>query len=461
VAEPPLKEREEPTVGSELTIAPPIGNVLIVDDNENNLALLGDVLRGGLYRVRGATSGAEALKIAASRPPDLILLDLQMPGIDGYEVCRRLKADPATRDIPVIVISALDDVNDKVKAFEAGAEDYVTKPFQAPEVLSRVGAHLQLFRLRRELERKNAELARSNEELRQAQERTEHVFSALAAALPGTVLDGKYRLDEKIGAGGYGTVFRAEQLALKRTVALKVFRPWEGSDTTVALERFRREGISACRLNHPNAVSVLDCGISSSGIAYLVMELLQGMTLAELLFSARVVPPERCAEILVPVCDMLGAAHDAGLVHRDIKPDNVFLHRSPQGEEVVKVLDFGIAKLLADADEAAPQTLTRSFVGTPSFVSPERLGGLDYDGRADVYSVGVMLYLMLSGRVPFPLPRENPFLAAVAAIEQPAPRLVGLALPHALETLLMSALAKQPSQRPTAREMGAGLATFR
>ena len=447
-------------MGAEFTHAAPGGTILIVDDNEKNLELLGDVLRGGAYKVRGALSGEQALKIAATRPPDLILLDLQMPDTDGYEVCRRLKQDPATREIPVIVISALDDVTDKVKAFEIGAVDYVTKPFQAREVLSRVGAHLQLFQLQRDLEQKNAELRRSNEELRQAQARTERVFSALAAALPGTVLDDKYRLEDRIGTGGYGTVFRAEQLGLKRAVAVKVFRPWEGSDNTLALERFRQEGISACRLNHPNAVSVLDCGISSSGIAYLVMELLQGRTLSALLSESGALPPRRCAQILAPVCDMLAAAHDAGLVHRDIKPDNVFLHQTPRGDEVVKVLDFGIAKLIGNAAEPGPQTLTRNLVGTPSYVCPERLSGLDYDGRADTYSVGVMLFQMLSGRLPFPLPKANAFAAALAAIQRGAPPLADIELPPALHELVMRALEKEPARRPTAREMAGGLAAF-
>jgi DNA-binding response OmpR family regulator len=447
-------------MGADPPLSSFFGTVLIVDDNPNNLELLGAVLTEGSYRVRGAVSGAQALKIARTHKPDLVLLDLQMPDLDGYAVCRRLKQDAATRDIPVIVISALDDVSDKVKAFEAGAVDYVTKPFQSPEVLSRVGAHLQIYRLRRELEQKNLELVRSNEELKQAQKRTEHVFSALAAALPGAVLDQRYRLEDKIGSGGYGTVFRAEHLALKRPVAVKVFRPWEGSETSQALERFRREGISACRLNHPNAVTVLDCGISSSGVAYIVMELLEGLSLSALLWKAGAIPPDRCVEIMVPVCEMLAAAHDAGLVHRDIKPDNVFLHRPIRGEEVVKVLDFGIAKLLADFEESAPQTRTRTLVGTPSYVCPERLRGLDYDGRADVYSVGVMLYLMLSGALPFPLPGAEPIAAALAAIERDPPPLTDRSLPPALERLVMRALARQPSMRPTAREMAAALAAL-
>src|SRR5262249_53964270 len=243
--------------------------------------------------------------------------------------------------VPVIVISALDEVEEKVRAFEAGAADYVIKPFEPREVLSRVGAHVQLYRLRRELERsrrelagQNEELSRKNEGLEKAERRTRHVFSALAAALPGTVLDGKYRLEEKIGVGGFATVFRAEHLALQRMVAVKVFRPWEGNDTPEALERFKREGVAACRVQHPNAVSVTDFGICVSGIAYLVMELLTGATLADVLHLERSLPLPRSVEILVPVCELLAEAHDAGLLHRDIKPDNVFLHSSPRGEVV-------------------------------------------------------------------------------------------------------------------------------
>jgi len=440
------------------------GAILIVDDNPNNLTLLGNVLRDAGYRVQGAADGPTALRIAASRAPDLILLDLQMPLMDGYEVCLRLKADAATRDIPVLVISALDDVNDKVRAFEAGAMDYVTKPFQAPEVLSRVGSHLQLFRLRRALERKQAELAaqnadlsRKNQELMRAQARTDRVFSAFAAALPGTVLDGKYRLDEKIGAGGFATVYRGEHQALGRPVAVKVFRPKEGNDNPEALELFRREGTSACRLNHPNAVSVFDCGISDAGIAYLVMELLEGTTLSQLLVDGHTLPAQRCAQILGPVCAALAEAHTTGLIHRDVKPDNIFLHQTQRGE-VVKLLDFGIAKVLSRDATAAGAQLTQGIMGTPAYLAPERLTGAEYDGRADVYSVGVVFYQMLCGRVPFPLSQgQGPLAMALASVMRVPPPIT-VSVPPAVERALERALARDPNQRPTASELARTLA---
>ena len=443
------------------------GSVLIIDDNPTIVTLLGGVLVEAGYDVRVATDGARALSVAAVRAPELVLLDLRMPGMDGFEVCRRLKESEGTRAVPVIVISALDDVEEKLRAFEAGAADYVTKPFEPREVLSRVGAHVQLYRLRlalerehaeleksqRELAQQNEELKRKNEELSSAEKRTRHVFSALAAALPGTVLDGKYRLDQKIGSGGMATVFRAEQLELRRAVAVKIFRPWEGNDSPDALERFRREGISASRVQHPNAVTVTDFGISETGIAYLVMDLLRGVTVAEMLRSEVRLPFPRCAAILTPVCNVLGAAHAAGLVHRDIKPENVFLHRTPGGE-IVKVLDFGIAKLIQPTGTEDLNATRGGVVGTLGFVAPERVMGLDYGERADVYSVGVMLYQMLSGRLPFP-PRdeEDVYAALMRQVNERHPPLDVAGLPSGAEELVERALAKDAAERPTAREM--------
>jgi serine/threonine protein kinase len=151
---------------------------------------------------------------------------------------------------------------------------------------------------------------------------------------PGTVLDEKYQIETKIGAGGFGTVYRATHLTLNRPVAIKIFRPAAGNATVESIERFRLEGISTCRVNHPNAISVLDFNITSTGIAYLVMELLEGRTLSSELKEMGRLLPARCAKILLPVCDALNKAHSAGIVHRDIKPDNIFLHQTREGEVV-------------------------------------------------------------------------------------------------------------------------------
>lgn len=419
------------------------GDIVIVDDNPNNLTLLAGILRENGYQVRIAKSGARALELIAFQAPELVLLDIEMPEMDGYEVCRRLKADRLLQSFPVIFISALGETGDKLKGFEAGCVDYVTKPFQDEEVLARVATQLEIYRLRRDLERRNEELAQRNAELLEAHERTNRVFSALTETLPGTILDGKYRLDLKIGTGGFGVVYRATHLSLERPVAVKVFRPTPGNDSADSLERFRREGVAASKFVHPNAVEVYDFGISSNGIAYIVMELLRGFSLSEALESKGVLPLERCIEIIIPVCAALAEAHAAGVVHRDVKPSNIFLHQTKHGE-VVKLVDFGIAKQM---QAGAPDT--GYVIGTSDYMSPERFFSGECDGQVDVYSLGVMFYQMLVGRLPYKSssPKERLLEDAVSI------RSVDASIPPEIEALLASMLAKEPALRPTAKQL--------
>jgi serine/threonine protein kinase/ligand-binding sensor domain-containing protein len=310
-----------------------------------------------------------------------------------------------------------------------------------------------------ELDRKNGELAKKNHELDQAYRQAKKIFSALSEALPGTVLEDRYKLEDKIGAGGFGAVYRAIDLRLQRPVAIKVFRPSnnpEADDTFENLERFRLEAVSTCRVNHPNAVSMIDFGISANGIAYIVMELLEGETLTSEIGRYGRLTPERCAAILAPVCSVLAEAHGQGIIHRDIKPDNIFLHHTKEGE-VVKVLDFGIAKLLGQQEDGAGTNLTvdGGLIGTPVYMAPERFGNKSYDGRADVYSLGIVLYQMLSGSVPFK-PSDGSIWSLIAAHvnQDPPPLRQGkLAdLDPAIEKVVMQALSKDPELRPTVRE---------
>ncbi|MDB4899153.1 MAG: Protein kinase domain, Two component regulator propeller [Gemmatimonadetes bacterium] len=320
-----------------------------------------------------------------------------------------------------------------------------------------------------ELEEKNAQLVAKNrmlaesraETVRSAQ-RSEAIFSALSDALPGTVLDDKYRVEEKIGSGNFGTVYRGEHIFLHHPVAIKVFRPTVGSSGADSLERFRLEGISACRINHPNAVTVLDFDISAGSLAYLVMELLHGQSLADELKTSGAVAPRRALHIAAAVCDVLAEAHAAGIVHRDVKPSNIFLHRG-KGDELVKVIDFGIAKLSDDAvpaGESATATVAGMLVGTPVYMSPERLHGDAYDGRTDVYAVGVVLYEMLTGRVPFEIGEGGSYwrLAMMIATEEPAPpSAVNPAVPQWMDALVMEAMTKDPENRSSAMELARAL----
>lgn len=313
----------------------------------------------------------------------------------------------------------------------------------------------ELDRFIGDLKQKNEELIRSKEELIESHRRANRIFSALQEALPGTVLDNKYRLEDKIGAGGFGAVYRGTHLGLQKPIAVKVFQPLAGNASAESLERFRLEGVSACRINHPNAVSVLDSGISENGIAYLVMELLTGHSLTRELQTSGQLSLLRCAQIIVPVCDVLVVAHAAGIIHRDIKPDNIFLHHGPEGE-IVKVVDFGIAKLIGKNKDSDLQTLTEAggIIGTPTYMAPERLTGRPYDGKSDVYSVGVLLYQMLCGRPPF-MSSGNLMDMVLAHINHPPPPMREFVsdLPEAVEVVVLKALTKDPGIRITANEL--------
>src|SRR6185503_11661999 len=256
----------------------------------------------------------------ASEPIDLVLLDIEMPGMSGVDVLREVRKTRTGLQLPILMATARTDSADVVSALGAGANDYVIKPLDFPVVLARVEAQLRL---------------------REASAASPAV-SADAEAGPGTLLAGKYRLGTLIGSGSFGSVYRARHVDLAHDVAVKVLLTTARSSPD-ALPRFQREGIAACRVKHPNAVAVTDFGVTPGGAAFLVMELLEGHSLQDEMKQTGPFAAPRCAEILTPVCAALAEAHAAGIVHRDVKPGNVFLHRTPHGE-TVKVLDFGIAK---------------------------------------------------------------------------------------------------------------------
>ena len=258
----------------------------------------------------------------------------------------------------------------------------------------------------------------------------------------GRSIDGRFVIRERLGHGGMGVVYRGWQTSVGREVAIKVIRPRPGHDAATA-KRFLREAKLASSLSQPSTVSVIDFGQTEDGILYLVMELLRGRTLAEVLRADGRLGVERAARIAVQVCDALEAAHRVGIVHRDLKPANVMILDDPPGRDLVKVLDFGLAKVI-DADES---TVTQSgrMVGTPSHLSPEVALGEAATPRSDLYAVGVLLFEMLDGRLPFVADNVN--LMVTLHAYQPAPAL-GPHVPPPVARVVARALAKRPEQRP-------------
>ena len=257
----------------------------------------------------------------------------------------------------------------------------------------------------------------------------------------GRDLDGRYTVLEKLGQGGMGAVYRAEQHSVDREVAIKVVNTSLVSDADV-IKRFLREAKLASKLAHPNAVGVLDFGQTEDGVFYLVMELVTGRPLDAVLKADGVFKPERVVRIGTQVCDALDGAHALSIVHRDLKPSNVML--LSQGRDLVKVLDFGLAKSTATDTSMATMTNAGAVVGTPAFMPPELATGMPVDGRADLYSLGCMLYLLGTGRLPFHSESVHE-LMSMHASDDPAPPMSGV--PRRLALVVAKLLEKNPANR--------------
>jgi serine/threonine-protein kinase len=283
---------------------------------------------------------------------------------------------------------------------------------------------------------------------------------AAAEELVGQMLDGRYRIEALLGRGGMGAVYRATHVNMDQRVAIKVLRPHLTGDATAA-RRLAREAKGTYKLETEHAVKVFDFGATESGLVYLVMELLDGRTVAEELAVDGAMAPARAVRIAAQLCDALAAAHRLGFIHRDIKPENVMLVKRGADADFVKVLDFGLAKLIEGAGASAfsvvALTQTDMVFGTPEYMAPEQAMGRTLDARADLYAVGATLFELLTGRPPFV--DAAPMKLLAAHVRQPPPRLSDVRPEIAsspLESLLLRCLAKSPDQRPSS---AASLAT--
>jgi serine/threonine protein kinase len=285
----------------------------------------------------------------------------------------------------------------------------------------------------------------SHERLRTSQEDESRI---------GEIIDGRYRLDALVGRGGMGMVYRAEHVAIRRTVAIKLLHP-SLAGLPELRSRFEREALAIGRIDHPNCVNVTDFGGLADGSLFLVMEYLEGRSLGDELDKLHHLPPRRALRILRHLLVGLGHAHTHGIVHRDVKPENVVLVRQDGEKDVAKILDFGIAKLIGATDQNDGVKLTQAGVafGTPVYMSPEQALGNPVDGRSDLYAASILAYEMLTGHPPFfsddklevlsmHTTREPPAMAGVLARDGH-----GDTVPEAVEQLIRRGLAKRPTER--------------
>ncbi len=481
--------------------------VLVVDDNEDNRAILERRLLRQGYAVECAEDGNRALQMVAEKPFDLVLLDVMMPEVDGYEVLEKIKDDPETRDIAVIMISALDEISSIVRCIERGAEDYLPKPFDPVLLKARISASLEKKRLRdmeveylRQVNRVidaasaveagdyaagslSAIAARDDQlgrlarvfdtmagEVKAREERLRQQVSDLRSAIEettqapreteiareaelevGSVFADRYEILHVVDSGGMGMVYKARDRELGDEIAIKTLHSELLDDDDTLIERFKTEIRLARLISHPSVVRTHDFG-QSDGVYYLTMEYVEGVTARELIDKRGQLGVPSTLAIANQVARSLEVAHEKGVIHRDIKPQNLLLDK----DGVLKVLDFGVAAL---TERTSHLTEAGAIVGTPAYMAPEQLLEETYDERSDLYAVGVVLYECLTGQLPFEAASSIALIAKLLHDEPPAPDAINPEIPSELSGLIMRLLSKGPNDRPaSATELGELLA---
>lgn len=512
--------------------------LLVVDDDATNRNLLARRLRHDGFEVVGAGDGVAALEsIERADPPyDLVILDVMMPRMDGFETLKHVRERFDQTELPVLMATAKADADDVVGALDQGANDYVTKPYDVQVLIARIRV---LVATRRKAARPESQITR---------------LPRTGSVTPGTVLGGRYEVMETLGEGGFARVFKAKQLSTGQIVAVKVLRTLHPEVEAIQRVRFEREMKVIGKLRHPHVVELIDfgqlkarieatqrwseaperaaakarppsdegesrttttggggdgasasaepterpttetgpsvepdpssrptaetepspIGVEQARIAthpkpsltphyelpYIVMEFLDGLTLSRYITRHAPLSAEDAVEIMLPVVHAVAIAHQAGVVHRDLKPPNVVITRSVDGRPHPKVLDFGIS-VPADEDFAR-LTDDGEFVGTPEYMAPEQLAGVgEADRVSDQYSLGVMLYECLCGQRAFRGASLVDLVQRVSAGDFTRPRVHVPDVPAALEEIVLRAMALEPEERfPSTLEFGCALLPF-
>jgi eukaryotic-like serine/threonine-protein kinase len=280
-----------------------------------------------------------------------------------------------------------------------------------------------------------------------------------ADPLMGKVVARKFQVEKLLGVGGMGKVYKARQLTLDKAVVVKVLHDHFRDDPQL-VQRFQREAKAASRLNHPNSIQIIDFGQDDGGVVFMAMEFLQGQDLFALLKKEGPLPPDRLAKVMLQVCSALAEAHEQNVIHRDLKPENIMVEDRRGQKDFVKVLDFGIAKIQDPGEGQQQLTQAGMVCGTPEYMSPEQARGLQLDPRSDIYALGVVMYQLAVGELPFVA--DTPIgIVTKHILEKPVPpreRAPQLNIPEELEGIILKAMEKEADKRfSTVSELGEAL----
>jgi CheY-like chemotaxis protein len=433
-----------------------MARILLVEDDQAFAVMVCNWLTMQEHVVEPLHEGTQAVEQLKHAQYDVIVLDWDLPGVPGVDICRQYRDQGGTS--PVLMLTGRGTVADKEQAFEIGADDYLVKPFHLKELSARIKALLR----RSAPATAQAQPSRSgaSEAMRNYCKICGGYFGADSPACPtdsaplvptpikidelvGTTIADRYIVMALIASGGMAVVYQAWHQFLNRLVAIKLLHT-RFLDNPTHLRRFQLEAQSVSALNHPNIITMFDFGMIATQ-PYLVMEFINGPSLADALKHESLLPLDRAMRIFLQVCDGIEYAHANGIIHRDLKPSNLMLQQAANGEEIVRVVDFGIAKIIPQGDEEVERlTQTGEYFGTSYYMSPEQCMGLGLDARADIYSVGCIMYEVLTGRPPFV--GDNTLDTLQKQIHEPAPSLsaarADLSVVPQLEKVVMKTLEK-------------------
>jgi serine/threonine-protein kinase len=385
-----------------------------------------------------ARSGTDAWR-ALKRPdaPSVVILDWGLEGLSGLEVCRLFRATPHGATAYVLMLTGRQHKTDLIEALEAGADDFLSKPFHARELQLRLAKGIAL---------REASVAK---------------VRAAEVALPptGTIIGGKYRLERRIAEGGMATVWLGVHLSLGVNVAIKFMNP--DLAETADYASFEREARALAQLRNEHIVRVYDHGLDSAGLPYLVMEYLGGESLASRINRNGALAPSEVVSIVEQIAKALGEGHARGIVHRDVKPENVLVveDAEPHDGVRVKLIDFGLARPgpLAAAKQSPENGAM--LAGTPCFMSPEHLRGeAAPDARLDLWSLAVTTFCAMTGKLPFDGDSLAAIYLAICERDPPLPSAIAPDVPTGFDTWFVRACAREPDARfQSANELATAL----